>query len=283
MRPLALLAALLLAVPAAAEFRPFGQQAPAEPLDINFCAPGKFLIYTGDCSPSSAQKDAISRKACSDVAGALADALPVLYPNSEVRTFTDLGGDELMETLLKPNVLGFFFIGGGTPKGGFVTGPAPDRVYPDVSACLSAFDLFGGFTSHSKFSPASPAPAAVRGRVLSRTETVFGGTGAPPESWAAFCKPKIAVVYPTRTFAGRMKGDVSKFLALLQDEKRRHVLKTLGAICDGCRAHLAAGDELARLCPPNSDVCKLRRITPGSEEFILKNYCAALAPVPSRQ
>jgi hypothetical protein len=184
---------------------------------------------------------------------------------------------------MKPGVLGFFLIGEGDTKGGFITGPARERVYPDVSGCLSSYDLFGGFTSHSKYSPSVPAAKADRGTVLSRTQTLYGGAGAMGDSWAKLCKPRLSLVYPTRTFAGRMKGDVNKFVALLEEEKRKHVLKTLAVICDNCRGHVQAGDELARLCPPNSDVCKLRKITPGSEEFILKNYCLALAPAPAAQ
>lgn len=278
-----LLVLLLAAAPSSAEFRPFGAQAQAEAPAINFCAPGKFLVYTGDCAPSAAVKDEISRKACADVAGLLGEALPALYPNSQVESYSDLGADEVMQALMRPNVLGFFFIGRGDVKGAFVTGPERERVYPDISACMSSYDLFGGFTSHSRYSPASPAPRTARGKVLSRTELVYAGAGAPPESWAKYCKPKWSLVYPTRTFAGRMKGDATKFVSLLQEEKRKHVLKTLAVICDNCPGHVAAGDELARLCPPNSDVCKVRKIVPGSEEFILKNYCAALAPSPVRE
>ena len=277
-----LLLPLLFARPAAAEFRPFGAQPQAEAPAINFCAQGKFLIYTGDCSPSSKFKDEISRKACSDVAGVLGQALPALYPNAQAETYSDLTAEEVMQALMRPNVLGFFFIGRGDVKGAFVTGPSREKVYPDFSACLSNYDLFGGFTSHSRYSPASPAPRTARGKVLSRTEMIYGAAGAAPESWPKYCTPKWSLVYPTRTFAGRMKGDVVKFVSLLQEEKRKHVLKVLADICDNCPGHVAAGRELARLCPPNSDVCKLRKITPGSEEFILKNYCAALAPSPSK-
>ncbi|MCM2266542.1 MAG: hypothetical protein NDI60_02065 [Elusimicrobiales bacterium] len=275
-----LLSALLFSAPAAAEFAPFGAQAQAGAPALSFCAQGKFLIYTGECSPLAAAKDSISAKACGDVAAVLGQALPSLYPNAQVESYSGLTSEEVMETMMKPNVLGFFFIGRGDVKGAFVTGPGQEKIYPDISACLSSYDLFGGFTSHSRFSPVSPAPAAMRGRVLSRTELVYAGAGAAPDSWAKFCKPKWGLVYPTRTFAGRLKGDAMKFVALLQEEKRRHVLKTLATICDNCPGHVAAGSELARLCPPNSDVCKLRKITPGSEGFILKNYCAALAPSP---
>jgi hypothetical protein len=274
-------AGLLLAAPAAAQFKPFN--SPTEDLPTpNFCAQGKFVIFTGSCQAGAGTaKDAISRKACDDVAAVLNEALPVLYPNATVEVYSDLTADGVMERLMRPLVLGFFFIGEGDAKGGFVTGPKRERVYPEVSACTSNYDLFGGFTSHSKYSPAVPAPKSVRGLVLSRTETLYSGAGAMPDSWPKDCKPMISLVYPTRTLAGRMKGDALKLAGLLQDQKRSHVLKTLSTICDNCPGHVAAGDGLAGFCPPNSDVCKLRKITPGTEEFVLKNYCRALAPAPS--
>ena len=279
--PRKLLTALLLCAPfpAGAEFKPFGSQA-AETPPMNFCASGKFLIYTGSCSPGGKMKDVISEKACGDVSALLSQSLPLLYPNASVEPYSGLTANEVMQSLMRPGVLGFFLIGEGDTMGGFITGPGRERVYPDVSACMSAYDLFGGFTSHSKYSPAVPAAKADRGAVLSRTQTLYGGAGALGDSWAKLCKPRLSLVYPTRTFAGRMKGDVKKFLAFLEEEKLKHVFKTLATICDNCRGHVAAGDELARLCPPNSDVCKLRKITPGSEDFILKNYCLALAPAP---
>jgi hypothetical protein len=275
-------AALLLCAPlqARAEFKPFGSQAPETP-PINFCASGRFLVYTGSCSSAGSAKDAISEKACGDVAAVLSQGLPLLYPNASVEPYSGLTAEEVMESLMKPGVLGFFFVGEGDTKGGFITGPRRERVYPDANACLSAYDLFGGFTSYSKYSPSVTAAKADRGVVLSRTQLLYGAAGAIQDSWPRLCKPRLSLVYPTRTFAGRMKGDVKKFMTLLEEEKRRHVLKTLATICDNCRGHVQAGDELARLCPPNSDVCKLRKITPGSEEFILKNYCLALAPAPA--
>ncbi|OGR44672.1 MAG: hypothetical protein A2X35_05030 [Elusimicrobia bacterium GWA2_61_42] len=274
---------LLLVSQAAAEFAPFGQQAAREDAPpLNFCAQGKFLIYAGDCVPGAKEKDVISRKACGDVVSVLGEALPLLYPNATVEPYSGLTADEVLESLMRPNVLGFFFVGQGDAKGGFITGPEREKVYPDFSACLSAYDVFGGFTSHSKYSPASPAPKTARGRVLSRTEVLYDAAGAAPDSWVKFCKPRLGLVYPTRTFAGRMKGDVMKLIGLLQEEKKKHILKTLATICDNCAGHVAAGDELARLCPPNSDVCKLRKITPGSERLVLENYCLALAPAPSR-
>ena len=269
-----------LAAPAGAEFKPFNQQA-AELPSMNFCASGKFLVYLGSCSPGGKMKDVISSKACADVGSLLSNGLPVLYPNARVEGYTGLSADDVMASLMRPGVLGFFFVGEGDTKGAFITGPERERVYPTMTACLSNFDLFAGFTSHSKYSPAVPAPKDERALVISRTQTILGGSGAVADSWPKLCKPRLSLVYPTRTFAGRMKDDVKKFLGLLQDEKRKHVLKTLSDICDNCPGHVAAGDELARFCPPASDVCRVRRITPGTEEFILKNYCLALAPAPA--
>ncbi len=277
----ALLLLALLALQARAEFKPFGSRAADVP-PLNFCASGKFLVYLGSCSPGGKMKDVISSKACADIGSMLSDGLPVLYPNAAVEGYTGLTADEVSQSLMRPGVLGFFFVGEGDTKGAFITGPERERVYPNISACLSTYDLFAGFTSHSKYSPAFPAPKEDRALVISRTQTFYDGAGAIADSWPRLCKPRLSLVYPTRTFAGRMKDDVKKFLNLLQEEKRKHVLKTLGTICDNCQGHTAANDELAQFCPPASDICKLRKIVPGSEEFVLKNYCRALAPAPSR-
>lgn len=269
--------------PAHAEFRPFNAPSGEGPA-MNFCATGKFVIAAGSCSPGGKLKDVISAKACEDVSRTLYDGLSYLYPNATVEFHQDLTPDELTEKLVRPLILGFFFVGEGDAKGGFLTGPAREPFYPNALVCgTNSFDLFGGFTSHSKYSPDLGAPKADRGLVLARTQTIYAGAAAAPGSWAKLCKPRISLVYPTRTFAGRMKDDVKKLMAVLQDEKKKHVLKTLAGICDNCQGHLEAGDALAQLCPPNSTVCKLRKIVPGSEEFILKNYCSALAPTPSRQ
>lgn len=283
MKKLLLPALFFLASPAAAQFRSFGAQAeqPDAP-PLNFCAAGKFLVFTGNCRPAAKAKDVVSVKACADVSAVLGEALPVLYPNATVEPYSGLTAQEVMDSLMRPNVMGFFFIGQGDAKGAFITGPRLEKVYPDFNACQSAYDVFGGFTSHSKYSPAAPAPKDMRGLVLSRTEYLYDAGGAMPDSWPKFCKPRLSLVYPTRTFAGRMKSDVMKLVGKLQEEKRKHVLKTLAVICDNCAGHVAAGDGLARLCPPNSDVCKLRKITPGSEALVLENYCLALAPAPSR-
>ncbi len=269
--------------PAAAQFRPFNAAAPEES-PINFCAQGKFFIFSGSCSPSGRYKDVISQKACADAAQVLHDGLSYLYPNASVESLRDLTPDEITEALMRPLVKGFFLVGEGDTKGGFVTGPEHARFYPDISVCRNAdLDLFGAVTAHSKYSPEVPARKSDTGRVISRHELIYGGKGAPEGSWAALCKPRMALVYPTRTFAGRVKDDLKKFLYALMEEKKKHVLKTLNTICDNCPGHVASGGPLAQLCPPNSNVCKLRKITPGSEEFILENYCSALAPTPVRQ
>lgn len=283
MRPLLLSALLCLAAPCRAEFRPFNA-APAEMPAINFCASGKFVIAAGSCSPSGKKKDAISPKACADVSQTFYDGLSYLYPNASVEFYQDLTPDELAEKLARPLVIGFVFVGEGDAKGGFLTGPEKEPFYPNELICgTNSFDLYAGFTSHSKYSPQHPAPKADRALVISRVETVYAGAAAPAGSWAKLCKPRLSLVYPTRTFAGRMKDDIKKFMGALQDEKKKHVLKVLGGICDNCQGHLQAGDNLAQLCPPNSNVCKLRKIVPGSEEFILKNYCSDIAPTASRQ
>lgn len=266
---------------ARAEFKPFGMPL-AETPPMNFCAPGKFLIYLGSCEPGGKMKDVISRKACNDVGSTLSNLLPALYPNAAVEGYTGLTKDEVLSSLSRPGVLGFFFVGEGDTKGGFITGPDRERVYPDISACMSKYDLFAGFTSHSKYSPASPATKDDRSLVISRTQTLFGEQGAVADSWTKLCKPRLSLVYPTRTFAGRMKDDIKKFTGLLQEEKRKHVMKTLFTICQNCAGHVAANNELAQFCPPNSNVCSAGKITPASEEFILKNYCLALGPVASR-
>jgi hypothetical protein len=276
-----LLTLAIFSVPASAEFTPFGSP-PADVPPINFCAQGRLLIFTGSCDPGpGTKKDSISRPACAQVAGVLNDVLPVLYPNAQIENYSDLTADGVMEKLMRPLVLGFFFVGEGDVRGGFITGPKRERVYPDPGACTSNYDLFAGFTSHSKYSPSVAAPEKLRGRVLSRTQTLYSAAGAMLDSWPKLCKPRISLVYPTRTFSGRMESDALKFAGLLQEEKKKHVLGVLNTICDNCPGHVAAGDALAGFCPPNSDVCKLRQITPGSEEFVLKNYCRALGPVPA--
>lgn len=280
----ALAAALLVllalaAAPAGAEFQPFNA-APAAAPETDFCAPGKFLIFAGSCSPVGKRKDVISPKSCGDAAQTLYDGLSYLYPNAAVEFHQDLAPEEVVRKLMRPMILGFFFVGEGDAKGGFVTGPERQRLYPDLSVCqLGKFDLFAAFTSHSKYSPDAPARKADTAMVISRSELLYGGAGAAPGSWARLCRPGLSLVYPTRTFAGRIKDDLKKLLGALQDQKKKHVLKTLGTICDGCQGLVASGNSLAQFCPPNSNICKQRKITPGTEEFILKNYCAALGPL----
>ncbi|MCX5785449.1 MAG: hypothetical protein NTX59_07155 [Elusimicrobia bacterium] len=250
-----------------------------EPI-IDFCSQGRFLIFTGNCSlpEKSKFKDSITLKACTDIPAFLSQGLDALYPQTKTEIYQDLPADSVYETLAKPFVLGFFFIGEGDIKGGFVTGPKKEKVYPAIEACISKYDLYGGFTSHSKYSPDVAAPAALRGRILSRTELIYGGAGAAAASWPKLCKPKLSLVYPTRTFAGRMKSDAAKFFETLKEEKKKQVLKTLEGICSACPQYIKAGHPLARLCPPNSDVCKVKKIMPGTEQFILENYCLAIHP-----
>lgn len=277
-----LLVIAVLAAPARAQFRDFNPSA-EEPEPLNFCAKGRFIIAAGSCSPSKKHKAAISPKACTDAASTLYDGLRYLYPNASVEYYEDLAPEEIMSRLMRPLVKGFFFVGEGDVKGGFVTGEKRGRLYPDIGGCTSgAIEVLGGFTSHSKYSPASPARKADTGKVISRMELVYDGKKAPAGSWARLCKPRFALAYPTRTFAGRMKDDAKKLLGVLMDEKKRHVLKTLSVICANCPGHVAAGTQLARLCPPNSEVCRAGRILPGTEKLVLDNYCAALAPTASR-
>jgi hypothetical protein len=278
-----LLALALLAPAARAEFKPFGSQEAPEGPSINFCASGKFVIAAGSCKPSGKNKEVISTKACADASQMLYDNLTYLYPNASVEFYQDLTADELMERLMRPLILGFFFVGEGDTKGGFITGPQRERIYPSLGVCQAGgLDVFGSITSHSKYSPDYPARKPDTGKVISRHQILYGDTGAAAGSWPKLCKPRISLVYPTRTFAGRVKDDVKKLVGVLQDEKKKHVLKTLGTICDNCAGHVAQGTSLAQLCPPNSNVCKLRKIVPGTEKLILENYCSALAPTAVR-
>lgn len=272
----------LLARPAAAEFAPFNAP-PADTPPMNFCASGKFVIFAGSCKPAGKYKDVISTKACGDASQLLYDNLGYLYPNASVEFYQDLTPDQILEKLMRPLILGFFFVGEGDARGGFITGPGRERFYPNQTVCQAGgFDLFGAITSHSKYSPDFPARKADTGKVISRHQVLYGDAGAVAGSWSKLCKPRLSLVYPTRTFAGRVKDDVKKLVGVLQDEKKKHVLKTLGTICDNCAGHVAQGTRLAQLCPPNSNVCKLRKIVPGTEKLILENYCSALAPTPAR-
>jgi hypothetical protein len=279
-----LLLLLSLAAPVGAQNRAFHSWDKAEMPPINFCASGKFVIFAGSCLPGGKHKDVISSKACNDVVQGLYDGLTFLYPNATVEYQQYPAPDDIVEKLMRPLTLGFIFVGEGDTKGGFVTNPEGQKLYPNISACQAGgYDLFAGFTSHSKYSPEAPARKADTGKVISRHQLLYGGAGAQPGSWSQLCKPRLSLVYPTRTFAVSVKDDIKKLLGALQDAKKEHVLKTLGTICDNCPGHAAAGGPLAQLCPPNSNICRLRKIVPGSEELVLKNYCSALAPTPSRQ
>ena len=277
-----LITIVLLSLPAAG-FAQFYVNDPASQGDgqvIDFCSQGRFLIFTGNCSlpERSKYKDSITVKACADVPALLSQGLGSLYPHAKTEIYQDLPADSVYGTLAQPFILGFFFVGEGDIKGGFVTGPKKEKVYPAAEACISRYDLYGGFTSHSKYSPDFPAPVALRGRILSRTEIIYGGEGAMAASWPKLCKPKLSLVYPTRTFSGRLKNDTTKFFETLREEKTKQVLKTLEGICASCSQYIQAGHPLARLCPPNSDVCKVKKILPGTEQFILENYCLAIHP-----
>ncbi|HOW89913.1 MAG TPA: hypothetical protein PL037_06495 [Elusimicrobiales bacterium] len=253
---------------------------------VDFCSPGKFLLFTGDCSlPEGApNKDSISIKACADVNSVLSAGLRDLYPNARVYKYKDLSPDELHETLAKSSVLGFFFIGRGDVNGGLVTGGAGDVSYPERQSCVALYDVFGGFTSHSKYSPDVAAPKKMRGKVLARTEVLYKGEGAPEGSWPKVCYPKVSLVYPTRTFAGRMKKDAMKLIGTLQEEKKRQVLEVLTDICGSCAAYAGSGSPLEELCPPRSDLCGGANMTPADAKKLLKNYCYAIHPelIPSR-
>jgi len=256
--------------------------------NIDFCARGKFLIFTGNCvlPKGSPLKDTMSPKACADVGSVLISGLSVLYPYAKVYTYSDLEPEAVYGKLQQPSVLGFFTVGEGNYKGGMLTGESGKAVYPSKDACVSKLDVFGGFTSHSGYSPDSPAPKEFRRHMLARVEFVENGEGAPVGSWMQVCGPALSLAYPTRTFAGRIKGDVQKLVNTLMDMKREQAFKALESICGACDQYVKAGYPLAKLCPPNSDVCKVKKIVPGSEKLVMDNYCLVLHPdyvKPSRQ
>ena len=253
---------------------------------IDFCARGKILIFTGNCIPpkGSAFKDSISRKACMDVKSALVSGLSVLYPYAKIYVYADLDPEAVYRQISQMSVLGFFLIGQGDVSGGLVNGAGVKTLYPSEGVCLSSPDVFGGFSSHSKYSPDSPAPQKLRRSMLARVELMENGIGSSMGSWPQLCKPALSMVYPTRTFAGRMKEDALKFISGLMEGKRGQALEALESICGACDQYVRAGYPLAKLCPPNSDVCALKRITPGSERLVMDNYCLLLHPeyaVPS--
>lgn len=247
---------------------------------IDFCAQGKLLIFTGNCSlPEKASfKDSISPKACEDARSTLVSGLSFLYPRAKTYSYAGLEPDGVYSLLESPSVRGFFLIGEGNVKGGLITGENRRAVYPTTDACQAKLDVFGGFLSHSSYSPDSPAPAQYRRRMLARMELVEDGDRAPAGSWPRLCGPRLSLVYPTRTFSGRMKEDAKKLLGALMERKREQALSALGSICGACDQYVKAGYPLAKLCPPSSDVCALRRITPGSEKLVMDNYCLVLHP-----
>lgn len=247
---------------------------------IDFCARGKLLIFTGNCvlPKGAAFNDSISRKACEDARSVLASGLGVLYPYAKVYSYYDRAPDAVYSRLMDPLVRGFFLVGEGNAEGGLVLGESGEAVYPSQEACLAKPDVFGGFYSHSKYSPDYPAPEALRRRLLARMEFVENGAASPSGSWSRLCAPKVSLVYPTRTFSGRMKEDVKKLLAELLERKRAQALSALEGICGACDQYVEAGYPLAKLCPPGSDVCALKRIMPGSEKLVMDNYCLVLHP-----
>lgn len=266
--------------------------------NIDFCAQGKFLIFTGNCvlPKGSPLKDTMSPKACADVKSALVSGLGALYPYAKVYAYADLEPDAVYAKLQQPSVLGFFTVGQGDFKGGMVTGESGKAVYPSKDACMSKPDVFGGFTSHSGFSPDSPAPKELRRHMLARVEFVENGEGAPFGSWMQLCGPALSVAYPTRTFSGRIKGDVRKLVNTLMDRKREQAYKALESICGACDQYVKANYPLAKLCPPNSNVCAVKKIVPGSgwsgatqfnnQKLVMDNYCLVLHPEyvrPSRK
>ncbi len=278
-------AALCLACagPAAAQFYADNQQQPSQPPEkyVNFCAEGKLFIFTGNCTlaPNARYQESISEKGCGDVRSVLSSSLRSLYPHAKVLDLRNQTGNAVAGRLSTPDpdgMLGFFFIGEGNTEGGFITGPAKNKVYPSRELCVAKYDVFGGFTSYSKFSPAVPAPAKLRGQVMSKTELIYNPASAVTDSWPQACRPMVSLVYPTRTLAGRMKNDAIKLVAELEEKKNKQALKVLEKICKMCSYYVQNGDELAKLCPPNSDVCTVKRIPPAGMKLVLNNYCTAI-------
>jgi hypothetical protein len=109
-------------------------------------------------------------------------------------------------------------------------------------------------------------------------ELLRNSKGAVHGSWVDKCKPKLSLVYPTRTFSGRMKNDAVKLINELKNEKKEQMLEVLGNICKACPQYVQAGHPLARLCPPHSSVCASRMITAGNYKLISENYCTAIHP-----
>jgi hypothetical protein len=256
---------------------PGSSETPEKPID--FCVKGRLLIFTGNCvlPKGSASGDSISLKACDGARALLIDGLSELYPQAQIYEFNNLEPKDVLSKF-SYKVLGFFMIGEGNAEGGLITGQSRQPVYPSKNSCLASYDVFGGLFSHSKYSPDAPAPAKLRVRTLSRMQLVAGGAQEPSGSWPNLCGPKLSLVYPTRTFAGRMKDDVKKLIAELAERKRTQASKALESICGACDQYVQAGYPLGKLCPPNSDVCASKTITPGSEQLVMDNYCLLFHP-----
>jgi hypothetical protein len=275
-----LLLALLLSPAAAAALEPFANfGAPKEEsfLRLDFCRRGLFVILVGECSPAgNADRDAVTPKSCDETAATLEDGIKELYPLSRVETLSPESPGEAFNMLARTSVFGFALVGRGDHKGALVTPGGP--FYPAGGSCTSEREVFGGFYYHSKYSESSAAPKELRARVLSRYEFVTSPDRAPEGSWPRLCRIPASLVYPTRTFAGKMKGDARKFLEWLAAEKRRHIARDVREICAHCSEYTAHGHTLAGLCPPASDVCPSGRVTPANERVVMRNYCLLSHP-----
>ncbi|MBI4656898.1 MAG: hypothetical protein HY746_09170 [Elusimicrobia bacterium] len=258
-------------------FEPFQAKTSEQAAEMNFCGQGKFLIFIGNCRPDLKNKGEISQAACNDAALLLEQGIKSLYPYSSVLSYQDLDSDHVYDKMMRPLVWGFFFIGRGNFKAGFLTGEkAP--VYPQAEACTSMYDAFGGFFSHSRFSPDAPAPRSLRGKTLSKYEILYGDTGAIPGSWTKLCKPRMSMVYQSKTLAVNIKTAVKKLVEGLQEAKRTQIMKILPEICKNCEEYAQMQHPAAVLCPPNSEICKYGKILPGQEKLALENYCLAIHP-----
>lgn len=275
-----LMLALLLSPSAAAALEPFANfGAPKEEkyLDLDFCRRGLFVILVGECSPSGkADRDAVSPKACAETAAMLEDGITALYPLVSVETLRPESPGEAFNMLARTSVFGFALVGRGDHKGGLATPGGP--FYPAGGSCTSKREIFGGFYYHSKYSESAAAPKELRARVISRYELLSSPGRAVEGSWPRLCQIPASLVYPTRTFAGKMKGDAKKFLEFLAAEKRSHIARDVKEICAHCTEYAAQGYVLAELCPPASDVCPSGRVTPANERIVMRNYCLLTHP-----
>ncbi|MDT8287002.1 MAG: hypothetical protein RQ748_07840 [Elusimicrobiales bacterium] len=278
-RAFATILALLLPCVAAAlgPFSSFGAPKEEKFLQLDFCRSGLFVILTGDCSPAGkTDRDAVSPKACAEASAMLEDGIKTLYPLARVEILEPESRNEAFGMLARTSIFGFALIGRGDHKGGFLTGG--ELFYPDPLACASPREVFGGLYYHSKYSEKVPAPRELRGRVLSRYEITTFPDRSPSGSWSNVCGVPVSLVYPARTFAGRMKTDARKFLEFLAAEKRRHIARDLKNICSACAHYRSTGHTLSALCPPASDVCPSGRIAPANERTVMRNYCLYTHP-----